>query len=58
MVLCAICNYWQHGLCFCIKDEQEAPEHHVCDVCANVSMKISLMEGGILSENQVFLEIF
>ncbi|XP_078334511.1 uncharacterized protein LOC111129293 isoform X2 [Crassostrea virginica] len=35
MVLCAICNYWQHGLCFCIKDEQEAPEHHVCDVCAN-----------------------
>ncbi|XP_048728230.2 HORMA domain-containing protein 1-like [Ostrea edulis] len=35
MVMCAICKYWQHGLCFCIKDEQEAPEHHVCDVCAD-----------------------
>lgn len=35
MVLCAICKYWQHGLCFCIKEENEAPEHHVCDVCAD-----------------------
>ncbi|XP_061174879.1 HORMA domain-containing protein 1-like [Saccostrea echinata] len=35
MVLCAICKYWQHGLCFCIKEEYEAPEHHVCDVCAD-----------------------
>lgn len=39
MVLCAICKYWQHGLCFCIKEENEAPEHHVCDVCADVSKK-------------------
>lgn len=38
MVLCAICKYWQHGLCFCIKEENEAPEHHVCDVCADVSI--------------------
>ncbi|KAJ8299424.1 hypothetical protein KUTeg_023484, partial [Tegillarca granosa] len=34
MILCAICKYWQHGICFLIQSEDEAPDHHVCDVCA------------------------
>ena len=38
MVLCAVCKFWQHGVCFLIVDEDDAPEHHVCDVCAVVSL--------------------
>ena len=36
MILCAVCKFWQHGVCFLVVDEDEAPEHHVCDVCAKV----------------------
>ncbi|KAL5006817.1 hypothetical protein ScPMuIL_015623 [Solemya velum] len=34
MVLCAVCKNWQHGVCFLIMEENEAPETHICDVCA------------------------
>ncbi|XP_064634240.1 HORMA domain-containing protein 1-like [Lineus longissimus] len=34
MVLCAICKYWQHGVCFKVLCEAEAPETHICDSCA------------------------
>lgn len=37
MILCAICTYWQHGVCFKVLTEEEAPSHHICDVCADVS---------------------
>lgn len=36
MILCAVCKYWQHGICFLIKDEDEAPQAHFCDVCSEV----------------------
>lgn len=36
MVMCAICKFWQHGVCFLIVEEEDAPDHHVCDVCAQV----------------------
>lgn len=39
MILCAVCKYWQHGICFLIKDETEAPEAHFCDICADVSLQ-------------------
>ncbi|KAK3103440.1 hypothetical protein FSP39_019260 [Pinctada imbricata] len=34
MVLCAECKFWQHGVCFLILSENDAPSHHICDVCA------------------------
>ncbi|XP_067655644.1 HORMA domain-containing protein 1-like [Haliotis asinina] len=34
MIMCAVCKYWQHGVCFIITEEEEAPEEHICDVCA------------------------
>lgn len=34
MIMCAVCKLWQHGVCFLIVDEDDAPENHVCDVCA------------------------
>lgn len=36
MILCAVCKYWQHGICFLIRDEDEAPQIHFCDVCSEV----------------------
>lgn len=38
MVMCAICKFWQHGVCFLIVEEEDAPDHHVCDVCAQVTI--------------------
>lgn len=37
MVMCAVCKFWQHGVCFLIMEEEEAPEQHVCDQCAQVA---------------------
>ncbi|XP_074660592.1 uncharacterized protein LOC141913053, partial [Tubulanus polymorphus] len=34
MILCAKCNLWQHGVCFKILDETQAPSAHYCDLCA------------------------
>ena len=36
MICCDGCKYWQHGVCFLILDEDEAPNQHVCDLCAEV----------------------
>lgn len=38
MIICAVCKYWQHGVCFLIMEEEEAPELHVCDICAQVKL--------------------
>ena len=37
MVLCAACKCWQHALCFGIREQEDAPESHICEACANVS---------------------
>lgn len=34
MVLCDVCNTWQHGICFLILHDTEAPSSHVCDLCS------------------------
>ncbi|KAL3842591.1 hypothetical protein ACJMK2_020585 [Sinanodonta woodiana] len=34
MIMCSVCKLWQHGVCFLILVEDEAPESHICDVCA------------------------
>ncbi|XP_071099263.1 HORMA domain-containing protein 1-like [Haliotis cracherodii] len=34
MIMCAVCKFWQHGVCFIITEEEDAPEEHICDVCA------------------------
>ena len=39
MIVCDICSLWQHAVCFCILDEEHAPEEHVCDTCAKVGHK-------------------
>lgn len=37
MIVCDVCKYWQHAVCFCILEEEHAPEDHVCDACIKVS---------------------
>ncbi|KAH3876836.1 hypothetical protein DPMN_000686, partial [Dreissena polymorpha] len=34
MIACGECKFWQHAICFLVMEEDEAPECHVCDVCA------------------------
>jgi len=41
MILCSVCRYWQHAICFKILDESAAPEHHVCNLCCNSSVKLT-----------------
>ncbi|XP_033751902.1 HORMA domain-containing protein 1-like [Pecten maximus] len=33
MILCAVCNTWQHGVCFLVQCETDAPARHICEVC-------------------------
>ncbi|KAI0213467.1 hypothetical protein LSAT2_001501 [Lamellibrachia satsuma] len=35
MILCANCKHWQHGICYLILTEDEAPERHICEICGN-----------------------
>jgi len=37
MILCTVCRYWQHAICFKILDEHELPEHPVCNLCCSPS---------------------
>lgn len=34
MIMCAQCQFWQHGVCFLITKEDKAPEIHYCNLCA------------------------
>ena len=43
MIMCDVCKFWQHGICFQIMDEEKAPEHHVCDLCAEVNCFLSTL---------------
>ena len=36
MVLCGVCKTWQHAVCFALLHEDQVPELHVCDQCAQV----------------------
>ncbi|KAK3869604.1 hypothetical protein Pcinc_025099 [Petrolisthes cinctipes] len=33
MILCDVCNTWQHAVCFNVR-EKTVPEHHICHLCA------------------------
>ncbi|KAL5502281.1 hypothetical protein EMCRGX_G009027 [Ephydatia muelleri] len=36
MVLCGLCKTWQHAVCFALLHEDQVPELHVCDQCAQL----------------------
>ena len=41
MILCGVCDTWQHAVCFDVLKQEEAPQFHVCVDCA----KVRLYEG-------------
>ncbi|CAL4062872.1 unnamed protein product [Meganyctiphanes norvegica] len=34
MILCDICGFWQHAVCFLVIDENQAPDTHICERCS------------------------
>ena len=38
MVLCAVCDAWQHALCFALLSEGDVPETHVCVQCSHTQV--------------------
>lgn len=36
MILCGLCNIWQHAACFGLLCEDDVPELHICDLCAQI----------------------
>ena len=39
MILCGVCGVWQHGVCFGLLEEEEVPQVHICEKCAQVSAR-------------------
>jgi len=39
MIMCAVCRYWQHAICFKIRNETSAPTQHVCNLCYSPSIQ-------------------
>lgn len=40
MVLCALCQVWQHAVCFGFLQEESVPEQHVCILCSRQHDKL------------------
>ena len=40
MVLCAVCNTWQHALCFALLTEEDVPETHICASCSQKQVNL------------------
>ncbi|XP_070557964.1 uncharacterized protein [Ptychodera flava] len=38
MINCEACNYWQHAICFGMLEEDEVPDVHICDLCADANI--------------------
>ena len=38
MILCGVCDTWQHAVCFDVLKQEEAPQFHVCVDCAKVRL--------------------
>lgn len=34
MVLCALCQVWQHAICFGFLEEKSVPNVHICILCS------------------------
>lgn len=34
MVLCALCQVWQHAICFGFLEEKSVPHVHICILCS------------------------
>ena len=39
MILCGVCGVWQHGVCFGLLEEEEVPQVHICEACAQVNSR-------------------
>ena len=39
MILCGVCGVWQHGVCFGLLEEEEVPQVHICEACAQVNTR-------------------
>ena len=39
MILCSVCDLWQHAVCYGIMEEDDAPRVHVCVECSKVKKK-------------------
>lgn len=50
MIVCDICNTWQHAVCFCILEEEDAPEEHICPACAVTGNNLQRATDPYLSE--------
>lgn len=35
MLMCVLCGYWQHGICFCLTEDIAFVGTHVCNICGN-----------------------
>ena len=34
MVLCGVCQVWQHAVCYCLLQENDVPDLHICVACS------------------------
>ena len=58
MILCGLCDQWQHGACFGMTQQSHVPELHVCDVRVtkvNILKGYSLFRGRMQSGSILYL---
>ena len=48
MILCSVCDLWQHAVCYGIMEEDDAPQVHVCVECSKVKQNPLTFPGCIL----------
>lgn len=56
MILCGVCNNWQHAVCFGVLKQEEAPEFHVCVDCPKGAYSGKCTDSSLVNLNTVALQ--
>lgn len=56
MILCGVCNNWQHAVCFGVLKQEEAPELHVCVGCSKGEYSGKCTDSSLVNLNTIALQ--
>lgn len=56
MILCGVCDHWQHAICFQILKHDEAPQFHVCVDCAKGEHSGKCTDSSLVNLNRIALQ--
>ncbi len=57
MVLCGVCQVWQHSICFSLLDMEVVPDLHICVQCSKKGNKYKCTDPSLTKLNHTQLKV-